>query len=340
MKTLVLHIGGMHCKACERLAEMELGEAPGVTRVKASLARETVELTGDFEDGAPEARMGDWQALVQRHGYVLALEMPPVKAVQWGEFGVAIPAAVAFIAVFVLLQEIGVGRLVPGARMGYGMAFVVGLVASVSSCIAVVGGLALSLSSFYAKEGDRVVPQALFHAGRLGGFFVLGGVLGAVGVGFQPGETGALALGFAVSGVMILMGIGLMDIFPWLKRWQPALPDAVGRRVRGMRGLHRGVMPVLAGVITFFLPCGFTQGMQLYALTTGSFLTGGLTMLAFALGTLPVLAALSFSSLELGKYGRSGVFFKTAGLVVVFFGAYNLFNALTAYGAMRPLFNF
>ena len=129
--------------------------------------------------------------------------------------------------------------------------------------------------------------------------------MGAIGVGFQPGETGTLLVGLAVSGVMMMMGIGLLDIFPWMKRWQPALPEAVGRKVRGMRGLHRGLMPVLAGVITFFLPCGFTQGMQLYTLTTGSFLTGALTMFCFALGTLPVLAALSFSSLELGQYGRS-----------------------------------
>jgi sulfite exporter TauE/SafE/copper chaperone CopZ len=340
MKTLVFHIAGMHCTACERLAEMELGEAPGVARVKASLTSETVEVTGDFGESTPEEVRESLGARVQRHGYVLAMEKPPVQAAKWSEFGVAVPAAVVFVAVFALLQEMGVGRLVTGARMGYGMAFVVGLVASVSSCIAIVGGLALSLSAFYAKEGDRVVPQVLFHAGRLGGFFVLGGLLGAVGVGFQPGQTGALIVGLAVSGVMIMMGIGLLDIFPWMKRWQPALPEVVGQKVRGMRGLHRGLMPLLAGVITFFLPCGFTQGMQLYTLTTGSFLTGALTMLCFALGTLPVLALVSFSPLELGKRGRSGVFFKTAGLLVIFFGLYTLFNSLAAYGIIRPLGNF
>ncbi|MBP6911491.1 sulfite exporter TauE/SafE family protein [Patescibacteria group bacterium] len=47
------------------------------------------------------------------------------------------------------------------------------------------------------------------------------------------------------------------------------------------------------GIGTFFLPCGFTQSMQVYTLSTGSFLAGGLTMLSFALGTLPMLLLLS-----------------------------------------------
>ncbi|NCP77121.1 sulfite exporter TauE/SafE family protein [bacterium] len=42
-----------------------------------------------------------------------------------------------------------------------------------------------------------------------------------------------------------------------------------------------------SGALTFFLPCGFTLAMQAYAITTGSFITGALTMMAFALGTAP-----------------------------------------------------
>jgi sulfite exporter TauE/SafE/copper chaperone CopZ len=338
MKTLVFHIGGMHCKACERLAEMELAEAPGVAQVKASLASSLIEVTGDFGDKMPAEMARELGARLEQHGYVLSAEGPlRSPGIKWSEFTVAMPAAVALIALFVLLQELGVGKLVTATRMGYGVAFAIGLVASVSSCIAVVGGLALSLSAYYAKEGDRVVPQVLFHAGRLAGFFVLGGIVGALGTGFVPGRAGSLVLGVAVGGVMILMGAGLLDIFPWLRRWQPALPDFVGEKVRAVKSLHRGVLPLVAGVITFFLPCGFTQAMQIYTLTTGSFLTGGLTMLCFALGTLPVLALVSFSPLELGQRGRSGVFFKTAGLLVIFFGVYNLLISLAAYGVIRPL---
>lgn len=63
-------------------------------------------------------------------------------------------------------------------------------------------------------------------------------------------------------------------------------------------------------------------------------------MFTFALGTLPVLALLSFSSLGIHKKAQSGVFFKTAGLVVIFFAVFNIINALAAAGVIQPVFNF
>jgi sulfite exporter TauE/SafE len=80
--------------------------------------------------------------------------------------------------------------------------------------------------------------------------------------------------------------------------------------------------------------------MQLYTLTTGSFLQGGLTMLAFALGTLPVLALISFSSFSIQISSKAGIFFKTAGLIVIMFAIFNLINSLVVIGFLPPVFNF
>jgi len=118
------------------------------------------------------------------------------------------------------------------------------------------------------------------------------------------------------------------------------MPRFIGKRVHGFKNIHHTLTPLLVGVATFFLPCGFTQSMQIYALTTGSFLTGALIMFTFALGTLPVLALLSFSSLGIHKKAQSGIFFKTAGLVVIFFGIFTLINALVGAGIIVPLFSF
>jgi sulfite exporter TauE/SafE len=97
-------------------------------------------------------------------------------------------------------------------------------------------------------------------------------------------------------------------------------------------------MPLLLGAATFFLPCGFTQSMQAYALTTGSFMTGGLTMLVFALGTLPVLALLSFSSFSINNKPWRGVFFKTAGVIVIALAVINLLTTLAVAGIIEPIF--
>jgi len=62
-------------------------------------------------------------------------------------------------------------------------------------------------------------------------------------------------------------------------------------------------------------------------------------MLSFALGTLPVLAIISFSSLSIKRNSKSGIFFKTAGLIVILFAIFNLINALVAIGFIPPIFN-
>jgi sulfite exporter TauE/SafE/copper chaperone CopZ len=334
--TLVFQVGGMHCQSCERLIEMELRAAPTVTAVTASLAQHTVEVTGDFGGLADEAILGQLNPLLQKHDFALSLE-PARRAVKWTEFA---PVALALMTAFLCAQKLGVGKLVDTSQMGYGVAFFIGIVASLSSCMAIVGGLVLSLSAYYAQQRERVRPQLLFHAGRLGSFFVLGGVAGAVGSIFRFGPFGAMVLGLMVGGVMIVMGIGLLKIFPWAARFQAILPRSLGERIHALQGRRAKVMPLVLGAATFFLPCGFTQSMQLYTLTTGSFLAGALTMFSFALGTLPVLALLSFSTL--GARGRrpSGVFFKTAGLLVVFFGMYDILNSLVGYGLIPPIFNF
>ena len=63
-------------------------------------------------------------------------------------------------------------------------------------------------------------------------------------------------------------------------------------------------------------------------------------MSAFALGTLPVLSLLSFGFLGIHKKAQSGIFFKTAGIIVIFFGIFNLVNSLAIIGVIPPIFNF
>ncbi|MDP3963329.1 MAG: sulfite exporter TauE/SafE family protein [bacterium] len=339
MKAYTFHVDGMHCSACVVLIESELTDVPEVTKAKSSLANHTVEVTGDFGDKEPEHIARDLSEVLKPHGYTLSLEKQN-HSVKWSDFRLAFPIALGFIALFIILQKLGIVNLVTASKVDYGTAFVIGLIASVSTCIAVVGGLVLSMSANFAKENDKVRPQILFHAGRLVSFFILGGLIGALGSTFQLGSTGTFILSFIVALVLLILGINLLDVFPWAKKLQPIMPSFIGKRVHGLKNMNHTLTPLLVGVATFFLPCGFTQSMQIYTLAMGSFLTGALIMFTFALGTLPVLALLSFSSLGIHKKAQSGVFFKTAGLVVIFFGFFNLINALVAAGIIPPLFSF
>lgn len=333
------HVHGMHCNSCVLMIESELKEIPHITQVYSSLKNNSVEVVGDFGNKNPEEIAKELTMSLAKNGYTVSVEKEVIDK-KWKDFQIALPVAIIFIVLFILLQKAGLVNLVGGGAMSYGTVFVIGIIASLSTCMAVVGGLLLSMSATFAKEGDRVKPQMLFHIGRITSFFILGGVIGALGSAFALGVTATFILGLVIGLVMLILGINLLDVFPWAKKLQPAMPKFIAKKAHGISKLSHTLTPLLVGIATFFLPCGFTQSMQIYSLSTGSFINGGLTMLTFALGTLPVLALISFSSMNINKSKHAGVFFKSAGLIVILFAIFNIINSLAAAGIIAPVFNF
>lgn len=214
-----------------------------------------------------------------------------------------------------------------------GSGFLLGLLASVSSCLAVVGGLVLSLSAKMAEEGraSRTV-FALFHAGRLIGFVVLGGVLGAVGGVLRINDATVIGLNILAGIVMLLLGLSLTGI---LRGKSLKLPRSIFDRLHALESSR--VAPLVLGVATFFFPCGFTQAAQIAALASGSFQAGALLMGAFVLGTLPMLLALSFGTAAIAERFSTRYFFKAAGVVVLGFALYSLWSSMAALGYVGPL---
>lgn len=339
MKAYLFHVSGMHCAACPMLIEGELSDLPNVTSVKASLRDNQVEVTGDFGEATAEKVAEQLTLITKPHGYTFRLEKQK-RSTKWQDFWIAIPIALAFIAFFIVLQKLGLVNLITSSEVSYGTAFLIGIIASVSTCMAVVGGLVLSISANYAKEGNQIRPQLLFHVGRLVSFFVLGGVIGILGSAFELSIIGTAVMSGIIALVLLVLGLNLLDVFSWTKKLQPTLPRFMGNYIQDLKRLNHTLTPLLLGVATFFLPCGFTQSMQIYSLATGDFMSGALTMLIYALGTLPVLAILSFSSLAIHTKARSSIFFKTAGLIVIFFGLFNLHNSLVVSGIIPSLISF
>ncbi len=338
-KTYTLYVHGMHCNSCVLITESELQEVPYITSATTSLHDHTVEVTGNFGDRALSEIAADLTKVLIKHGYSLSSEKEKT-AKSWSDFIVAIPVALLVMVLFIALQKTGFMNLVDTRTVNYTTAFAIGVIASLSTCMAVVGGLVLSMSATFAKNGKKVQSQILFQGGRIISFFVLGGIIGAAGAIFTLTTTATLVLSVAIGLVMILLGINLLDIVPWAEKLQPSMPKFLARYALGTSRYTFALAPFFVGVATFFLPCGFTQSMQVYTLTTGSFLKGGLTMLSFALGTLPVLGAIGITSFKIQKSQHAGALFKTAGLITIAFAVFNIINGLVVAGLLPPIFTF
>jgi sulfite exporter TauE/SafE/copper chaperone CopZ len=334
MKTYTFHVSGTHCASCKILIEDILSEQEDIASSKVNLKHETITIETRSEQ-TPEELALFLTNKIKKNGYTLSVEKIAREKKSDDVLWQAIPIGLIFLILFFLLQKSGVLNLAVGGKTTPATSFIIGLIASLSSCLAIVGGLVLSLSAKVVQDGDGStrVPFILFHSGRLVGFALLGGVLGLIGKALGISFLFSAILGLIASIVMILLGLNLLGVY---KKSKLTLPSGIFTLFR--KAEHTALAPILIGVGTFFLPCGFTQAMQVAALSSGSFLSGSLLMFSFALGTLPMLALLSFGSVSFAHSKHAPLFFKSAGVVVVGLGLFALLAGLAGIGIINPLF--
>jgi sulfite exporter TauE/SafE len=165
-------------------------------------------------------------------------------------------------------------------------AFVVGLVTSLH-CAGMCGPLACALAPGPGEAADMRMTSTAYHCTRLASYAVLGAVAG--GLGREPLTWVSHSSLRWIPWLMVLLFVGLA------LRWDRFLPKvpAVGRLAWGLRlRLGEGSRvraAALLGAATPLLPCGPLYFVVALALLAGSALRGVEFMLAFGLGTVPLL---------------------------------------------------
>lgn len=333
-KTYIFHVSGTHCPSCKIFIEDTLNEQTGISKTIVDLDNKTVLI----ETNLNKTKYDLANLLtdkIKHNGYILSVEKKYEDKKDAGIIWQALPIGLAILAIFFFVQKSGILNFGLGGAVTPITSFVIGIVASVSSCLAVVGGLVLSLSATVSQDKVRdVKPMMLFHTGRIISFALLGGVLGAIGSAISISFVLTAILGIIASTVMIVLGLNLLGVFDKNLITLPSAAFSLFRKIE-----NKTIAPFMLGVGTFFLPCGFTQAMQVVALSSGSFVSGFLIMMTFALGTLPMLALLSFGSASLSQSKRAPLFFKTAGVLVIGLGVFALLAGLAGLGIINPLFN-
>lgn len=338
MKRCQIDIKGMHCRSCEVLIADEIVKIPEVEEVVVDQNLGTAEI---FYEG--ELKNRDLIKAVAEAGYEIGKEERPIisrNLKDYKELGIAFFIVVALYSIAKNFGLFDLSKSISGAYSSLGVVFLVGLTAGVSTCMALVGGLVLGASARFsqdypnASKFEKFTPHLIFNLGRIVSYFVLGGVIGYAGSFFQLSSSTLGLITVIVGLVMLLLGGQLIDIFPFLKRFSFTLPsflaDLFGIKDRSNQEYsHKNSFTM--GALTFFLPCGFTQAMQLFAIKSGSPIIGALTMGVFAIGTAPGLLGIGGLTSVIKKES-SRLFFKTAGVVVVLLAMFNISNGLNLVG--------
>lgn len=320
-----LYIGGMTCIQCQTKIERALRRVPGVTQVSVRYQDGTAAVTYDRDRTSPAHLAAAVEALDYQ-----VLPGPPDGA---QDLGRTAGLLALIVALYLLLQRSGLlNLLVPSqladSQMGYGMLFAVGLVTSVH-CVAMCGGICLSQclpqSTAGGAEGGgqktMLRPALLYNLGRVASYTLTGFVLGTAGLLLGGGGGAGLPalfqglLKLAAGAFMVVTGLNMLGIFPWLRRLAFRLPRPVAARLGEEKA--RENRPFFVGLLNGLMPCGPLQSMQLVALASGSPVSGALSMLAFSLGTVPLMLGLGSLVLALGRRSAHAVTEAGSVLVVV-----------------------
>jgi len=323
----ILEVNGMTCSGCELRIEKAVGNLEGVKEVKAANSESKVYVTFD-------AHVTDIYQIIgaiEKAGYTASFGKAANASHKGKEektgknktnYSQILGMIVILLSLYVIINNTVGFNFIPkiNQNMSYGVLFIVGLLTSLH-CVVMCGGINISQCIAYKHLDDRnslssFKPSFLYNLGRVISYTLIGGIVGALGsvVSFSGNTKGLVAI---IAGTfMMIMGLNMLDIFSWLKKISPRMPKFIGKLLYNNNSKNG---PFYVGLLNGLMPCGPLQAMQLYALGTGSFTEGAISMFVFSVGTVPLMFGFGAFSTYLGKR-FTHIMLKVSAVLVIVLG--------------------
>lgn len=253
---------------------------------------------------------------------------PYEQTSRWQRIITAIFLAIIMAVFYLVLSEMRIIPNLSNATLTIPAVFILGVLASVSTCMATSG--ALFLSTIGRIKGDRIVPAITFNVGRVLAYSVFGFLLGLVGQIVRVNYQSSVMLNVFISIVMVLIGLDMLGIISLssivpknrFSHWFWKIEQSFARKPKKTA--------LFLGALTYYLPCGFSQTVQVFALGTADPWYSMLLMGVFALGTVPALLAISVTSF-FTKTSWYPWFMKVVAVLIVLVSVGYIFNTAKLY---------
>lgn len=317
-----IKVGGMICRACTEAVETALLGKRGVISAKASYFKRncTVEYDPDV------VSLEDIENCINAAGYTTGDKHAADIAVD------IICAALTVLLVWFLLS--GKLNAIPEASEGISLGgiFLIGLLTS-THCVCMCGGIMLSQTArgnaLGAGRSAPLISSLSYNGGRVISYTVMGAIFGGLGIVISY-TVKIKSLVFTMAGlIIVLIGINMWGILPGLRALAPQQSSYCSAVSAGRKKLAG--KPLAIGLLTGLMPCAPLYAMWLFAMSSGSAVNGALSMLVFALGTVPLMlifgAVNSFIPRKWMKY-----MLKLSAVLVTAMGAKMLINGLMISG--------
>jgi len=326
LKKCTLYIKGMHCPSCEILITDKFKEMSNVTAVKSNFQKQEAEVyfSGHLDQETINKNIKPFGYEIRDRQDKSFNEEPMSKKIIEASL-----ITVGLILIYLIVKEI---NIIPSinitGNLNWLTVLFLGLVASVSTCMATSGALFLST---IGKKTNNLRQAVYFSLGRIISYSIFGFLAGLVGSVIITNFKFGSGLTLLAAIFMILLSLDMLHILSFSSIVPFGVSSNVFRKLEHLliKDPHKSAF--FLGMITYFLPCGFTQATQVYALGLASPWQSALTMAIFALGTAPAIIFIG-SLRGLLKSTFYQYFMKTVAVGVLILGVYYASNFLSIYG--------
>lgn len=205
------------------------------------------------------------------------------------------------------------------------VAFTLGLLGSLH-CLGMCGPLVMSVCS---SDQHPLRQSILYHSGRITAYALLGVIFGSL--------SSLIMLAGVQKALSLFMGLLFIGLFlrstdmehllhrwSWFRAWSYRLSNMM-MKVRNVRST-RGILSL--GFLNGLLPCGLVYLAIAGALATSDTLLGVFFMVAFGLGTLPIMLGLIIADRRVANKHLRYSFRKLLPYVHLAFGLFLMYRGL------------
>lgn len=334
----ILSITGLHCQSCKTLIETELDLLKGISKAEVDFANSSLSL--EFDDEM--VSLNTIKKEIEKLNHNLSEETSDVTKKDSGLFiPKKIIGAGAFllflVAGYFLIDRLGLLELLAKLNEDSVSIYLIILVGFLASfhCIGMCGGLVITYSANEKQKKNIFSSHFQYNLGRFISYTLIGALLGGFGSFFaiNPAFTGILVITAGV--FMILMGISLLSQHQILNKIKIKTPQVIAKFLYNNKHSKKPKGPLVIGLLTGFMPCGPLQAIQLFALSTGSIISGALAMGAYALGTIPLMLGFG-SMISFASQNRAKQIMKLSGIIVIVLGIFMANRGLANFGYGLP----
>lgn len=238
--------------------------------------------------------------------------------------------------------------------------FLIGLLGGLH-CISMCGGVVSAFSA--AAKPVRAFPVVVTHvpasqpmalsnvhmvfaynAGRITSYVLAGALVGGIAGSMRSLSSLATVqmLGYWLTNLMLVaLGLYLMDVWrglAYLEKYGQILWRQIQPMMKLLLPIDNAVKAFALGSLWGWLPCGLVYSVLLTAMFSGNTLTGASVMLAFGLGTLPMMLSLGLLGTKLRTWAQNRRIRIACGALVLAFGVLGLMRANGMSAGFMDLF--